>query len=184
MRLTGGEGKGRKLVDPPPGVRPTSSRCRELVFQLLMARIEDARLLDLFSGTGALGIEALARGAEHATLVESDRRAQAVIRENLKRSGFVDRSRLVAGDVMRLLRQPGKLVGPFNIILADPPYADPVFTPLLTAIAENQLLAAGGILVFEAASRSSLTLPSGWVEVDLRRAGDTSLHFLEQDQTQ
>lgn len=177
MRLTGGEGKGRRLADAPPGVRPTSSRAKELLFQLLMSDLPDARVLDLFAGTGALGIEAIARGARGAVFVEKDRRALAAIRSNLKACRFEERAKVVPGDVLKLLRQPVRLDPPFGIILADPPYADPVFQDVMNAIREGNLLAPEGVVMFEAATRSILTMPEGWTETDTREVGDTTLHF-------
>ena len=179
MRLTGGEGKGRRLADAPPGVRPTSGRAKELLYQLLMDRLHSAWLLDLFAGTGALGIEALARGVDKATFVEKDRRAQAAIRDNLRRCGFESRGKLIPGDVVQMLKRPERLDGPFDIIVADPPYADEVFGAVMKGVLDNRLITPDGILMFEAASRSHLELPEGWTKMDERTVGDTSLHFFE-----
>ena len=179
MRLTGGEGKGRKLADAPSGVRPTSGRAKELLFQLVRDQLSDANVLDLFAGTGALGVEALARGAGRATFVEKDRRAQAAIRDNLARCGFDDRGKLIPGDVTKLLSQPVRLNPPYDLIFADPPYADDVFAEVMRLLMENHYLAEGGTVVFEVGSRSKLLLPAGWEQTDRRDVGDTSLLFFE-----
>lgn len=179
MRLTGGDGKGRRLADAPPGVRPTSGRAKEILFQLLRDQLPDAKILDLFAGTGALGVEAIARGAGHVTFVEKDRRAQGAIRDNLKRCSFEERGKVVPGDVLKLLAQPVRLAPPFDLIFADPPYADDVFSNVMNLLREHTLLAGGGTVVFEVGSRSKLTLPDGWTETDRRDVGDTSLLFFE-----
>ncbi|MCB2200678.1 16S rRNA (guanine(966)-N(2))-methyltransferase RsmD [bacterium] len=179
MRLTGGDGKGRRLADAPEGVRPTSGRAKEILFQLVRDQLPDAKVLDLFAGTGALGVEAIARGAGHATFVEKDRRAQAAIRDNLGRCGFQDRAKVIPGDVLKLLAQPARFTSPYDLIFADPPYADDVFAGVMNLLLTNGFLADGGTMMFEIGSRSKLSLPEGWEETDRRDVGDTSLLFFE-----
>lgn len=181
MRLTGGEGKGRRLAQPPPGVRPTSGRVKERLFQLAGDLVPGARVLDLFAGTGALGIEALARGAEHATFVEKNRRAQATIRDNVRRCRMEERTKLVPVDVMKYLA--GSALQPFDLIFADPPYAERVLQDLLALVGPGGWLRSGGMLVFEASRRMEALLPDGWVEADARKVGDTMLYFLRFDRS-
>jgi len=180
MRLTGGEGKGRRLADPPRGVRPTSSRVKDSLFNRIAPVLNGARVLDLYAGSGALGIEALARGASFAVLLENDRRALQVIRENLKRCGFQDRAELIDGDVQTALGQPGRVRGPFDLVFADPPYADEEVEVVMDLLGRGKFLARGGIVIFEASSRSSLPVPEGWVLQRRHDIGDTALYFFEE----
>ena len=119
MRVIAGTARGTRLAPVPDGVRPTSDRVRESVFNSLGQFFEGGRVLDLYAGTGALGIEALSRGCERAVFVERDRRARAAIRRNLERTGFAGRAEIVGGEVELQL---GRLAGPYSLIFADPPY--------------------------------------------------------------
>lgn len=179
MRLTGGEGKGRKLLDPPASVRPTSGRVRETLFQILLHRLPGANVLDLYAGSGSLGLEALARGAASAVFVEVDRKVQAVIRENVRRCGFEARARVVSGKLPGMLSRPALLGQQFDLIFADPPYAEDVFGELLALIERGELLAGEGLFVFEASSRRELELPRTWSVLRRKEMGDTALLFCE-----
>jgi pantetheine-phosphate adenylyltransferase/16S rRNA (guanine(966)-N(2))-methyltransferase RsmD len=122
LRIIAGSAGGIRLAPVPRGVRPTSDRVRESLFNSLGQFFEGGRVLDLFAGTGALGIEALSRGSGHAVFVERDRRARAAIHENLRRTGFVERAEVLGGEVEAVL---GRLAGRgerFDLIFADPPY--------------------------------------------------------------
>lgn len=154
MRVIAGAHKGRTLKAPTwEGLRPTSDRLRETLFNVLAPRVANARVLDLYAGTGAVGIEALSRGAAHVTFVESDRRAQALVAENLARCGIEEGYAIIrasAARALEMLRGRPSFV-PFDIILLDPPYDHPV------AVALNgldALLAPGGLVVIEHARRS------------------------------
>jgi pantetheine-phosphate adenylyltransferase/16S rRNA (guanine(966)-N(2))-methyltransferase RsmD len=122
MRVIAGTARGTRLAPVPRGVRPTSDRVRESLFNSLGQFFEGGRVLDLYAGTGALGIEALSRGYGQAVFVERDRRARGVIRENLRRTGFAERAEVFGGEVEAVV---GSLVGRgnrFDLIFADPPY--------------------------------------------------------------
>ncbi len=179
MRLTGGDGKGRRLAEPPKGVRPTSGRAKEVLFQLLADRIDDALILDLFAGTGALAVEAIARGASEAVLVERDRKAVSAIKSNLDRCHFTEKASIISGDVLKKIPFIKKSYPQFDIIFADPPYADEVFEKTMELIKQNGLLIDGGVVIFESARKSKLNRPDGWNEYDTRTIGDTELHFFE-----
>ncbi len=181
MRLTGGEGKGRVLFDAPDNVRPTSGRIREQLFFMLRDRLEGARVLDLFAGTGSLGLEAIARGAEMATFVEKNREALRVIRGNLERCKFTDRAKVVTGDVYQRLRQPLQLRGPFDLIFADPPYDDPALTALLEVLRDQRLLTDDGLFVYETRHIVDPEEMEGWILDDDRKVGGTRLHFYAPD---
>ncbi len=128
MRVIAGMHKGRALKAPTwDGLRPTSDRLRETLFNVLAPRVAGARVLDVYAGTGALGIEALSRGAAHATFVESDRRAQALIVDNLERCGISGGYAIIrasAGRAVVDVRRSASFV-PFDIVLLDPPYDHP-----------------------------------------------------------
>lgn len=123
MRVVAGEAKGRRLVSPPASVtRSATERIRMSLFGILEPRLEDAAVLDLFAGAGTIGIEALSRGAAHATFVERDRAAVQALRENLSATGFTDRATVVTQDVRAFLGRGAG--GPFDLVFCDPPFAD------------------------------------------------------------
>ncbi|MGH3107527.1 MAG: RsmD family RNA methyltransferase, partial [Rubrobacter sp.] len=122
MRVIAGSAGGTRLASVPRGVRPTSDRVRESLFNSLGQFFEGGRVLDLYAGTGALGIEALSRGCGHAVFVERDRAARAVILENLRRTGFADRAEVLGGEVEAVVGQLGTRRDRFDLIFADPPY--------------------------------------------------------------
>lgn len=179
-RIVAGTAGGRQLAVPRRGTRPTSDRVREALFSAVEAAmdLEGARVLDLYAGTGALGLEALSRGAATAMLVESDAGALAVLRKNVAAVGL-------PGAVVR----PGKVSAvlaeacaePFDLVLADPPYAlDPAAD--LAALAASGWVGPGSLVVVERARRSApLTWPDGLVPGRIRRYGDTELHWAEFD---
>jgi 16S rRNA (guanine966-N2)-methyltransferase len=154
MRVIAGSLKGRRLEAPRwEGLRPTSDKLRETLFNILAARIVGARVLDGYAGTGAVGIEALSRGAVHATFIERDRRAQALIEKNLAHCGISDGYAIIRETVARGLE---KLRGQpaFDIILLDPPYTNGTIAeadgPLAAAAG---VMAAGGVLILEHARK-------------------------------
>jgi len=181
MRITGGQSRGRRLKRPRAArLRPTSSRVREALFDILGARIRGALFLDLFAGTGAVGIEALSRGAQSAVLVETDPLAVHLIEANLSLGG-----RPAAGEVVPLparaavaaLRRRGLR---FSVVFLDPPYAAGPVAEVLRAAAG--LVAPGGVLVLEHRSQTSVDLPaSPWLRPGrVYRYGDTSLTVLHR----
>ena len=150
MRVIAGTLKGRRLEAPDwPGLRPTSDKLRETLFNVLMARIDGARVLDGYAGTGAVGIEALSRGAAHVTFVDSNPRAIALVERNLQRCAVEDRYAIIrAGFAGAAARLPA---GTFDLVLLDPPYDA---EELLSALqAGAPLIAPDGLLVIEHARR-------------------------------
>jgi len=172
--------KGMQLTVPRgDGTRPTSDRVREAIFSSLGARVVDAGVLDLYAGTGALGLEAASRGARSVVFVEKARPALVALEKNLaafaKNRGVACEFAVVRSDVARAL--PGSRQ--FTLIFADPPYADdPV--PLLCNLEQRRLLAEGGVLVLETAKRSVFELPSGWVREREASYGDTLVSYLRR----
>ena len=149
MRVIAGTLKGRRLKPPDwEGLRPTSDKLRETLFNVLAPRIEGARVLDGYAGTGAAGIEAMSRGAAHVTFVESERRAQALIAENLARCGIGSGYVIIRASVSRALDDLG--AAPFDIMFFDPPYDEQVDDVLAAA---GERLAPDGVLVLEHARR-------------------------------
>jgi 16S rRNA (guanine966-N2)-methyltransferase len=151
MRIIAGEWRGRPIEAPlGQATRPTADRVRETLFSMLASRLgsfEGLRVADLFAGSGALGLEALSRGAASATFVENDPRAAAVIRGNAEKLGAIDRVQILAGSAMALPR-----VEPFHLILADPPYA-----------------AGSGNAVVDAVTKAGWLAPGGWMSVETSR---------------
>ncbi len=181
MRVIGGTFGGRRLLGPPRGTetRPTTDRVREAIFNVLGPRVEGARVLDLFAGTGALGIEALSRGARFASFVETDSGLCQTIQTNLDNLEIDPKAReVLRRDVRRGLK---KLSGPYDIIFLDPPYGYLLEREALGAIAQLGLLAPGGVAVVEHAGRETVTLPRDaeglLVAGETRPYGDTAVTF-------
>lgn len=182
MRVIAGSARGRRL-DAPPGraVRPTADRVREALFSSLAAAVPDARVLDLFTGSGALGIEALSRGAACASLVERDRRTAAVAERNLVGTGLTDRGVVVRADAADFVKDP--LGGPFDIVLLDPPYEYPLASiyTLVAVLEEVGALTTDVTVVVERDRRDpdlDAEIPT-FLRLDRRRSyGDTVLLYL------
>src|SRR5437773_4059120 len=155
MRVIAGSLKGRRLKTPDwDGVRPTSDKLRETLFNILAPRIAGARVVDGYAGTGAVGIEALSRGAGAVTFVEQDRRAQALIAENLAHCGIATGYTIVRASTLRAFESFDRDAA-FDVILLDPPYAatDAEVAGVLAAAGGH--VAAGGVVVIERARRRS-----------------------------
>src|SRR5262245_42581963 len=174
MRVIAGRYKGRRLKVPAwEGLRPTSDKLRETLFNILAPWIEGARVLDGYAGTGAVGIEAISRGASHVTFVEQDRRAIALIEESLAACGGEGGYTIHRGDVATVL--PGLGTSAFDLILLDPPYDIMTMTAVLDASA--RALGADGRVVLEHATRRQPD-PSSLLEaVRHVKSGDSTLTF-------
>lgn len=174
-RIVAGRVGGRRITVPPRGTRPTSERVREAIFSAVEARLnlDGARVLDLYAGSGALGIEALSRGAGHALFVESDQRAAAVLRRNLDELGLPGGQVLPVSVTSALAEPPTRA---YDLVLADPPYAmdEAQLRAVVGTLARNGWLAAGALLVVERAARSGgLEWPEPVELITTRRYGDT-----------
>ncbi len=147
MRVIAGELKGRRLAAPPDSsVRPTTGKVKEAIFSMIQSYLSGAVVVDLFAGTGSLGIEAVSRGAARAYFVDKDRRSLSLVRQNIKHCGIEDRSVLFASDYLSAL---GKIREPADIIFLDPPYRAGFMQNCLDQLAASDLLPEGGIVVAE-----------------------------------
>lgn len=156
------------------GLRPTSDKLRETLFNIVAPQIDQARVLDCFAGTGAIALEALSRGAITATCIENDRRAIRLIEENRERCGVHDRCVIIRDAVERALEGPLS-GGPFDLIVLDPPYDFADMDTALTGAAARR--APGAVLVLEHATRIAPPQPTGLSIARTVRSGDSSLTF-------
>lgn len=180
MRVIAGIRKGQSLLAPPGrDLRPTSDRVRTVLFDILGEFVVNARMLDLFAGAGTLGIEALSRGARTVDFVENQRAHAQCIEENLRRTHLEHHGRVILADAFAFLAQP--LAAPYQLILADPPYACAQPEKLFGLI-EN-VLAESGILVWESSIRNT-AFRSGdvWEMTKERNLGETVLRFYQKRQ--
>ena len=178
MRVIAGSLKGRRLKTPTwSGLRPTSDKLRETLFNILAPRMAGARVLDGFAGTGAIGIEALSRGAAEVTFIEKDRRAAALIRRNISSCGIETGFTIETGDVAGVLRTLPKEQA-FDVIMLDPPYDAAGIEHTLDASAAR--LAPGGVLVLERATRREPDIPASLMHMRNVRSGDSTLTFFER----
>lgn len=177
MRITGGEFCGRSLAVPKTGsIRPTQDRVRAALFNILSPVVAGADFLDLFAGTGAVGMEALSRGARRATFVESDRRHVAALRGNLEKFGAQARADVVSADAYRWIASySGE---GFSLAFADPPYAlgeERGYAAVLAALAARGVVRAGGLFVAEMTAVQHSEETPGWELVRDREYGRTRL---------
>jgi len=150
MRIIAGIYKGRRLKTLEGlSVRPTSDRLRETLFNILAPRIEGARFADLCAGSGAIGIEALSRGARHVTFIESSLKAARIISENLRNCGIREGYRVINRDALRALKNLASEQAQFDIIYFDPPYNSEIHTPVMWIIEMHDLLAEDGVVIVE-----------------------------------
>jgi 16S rRNA (guanine966-N2)-methyltransferase len=164
------------LFKPNPHLRPTSDKARKAIFDMLQGALEDKRVLDLFSGTGALGLEALSQGASHVTFVEQDAGQCKKIGENLERLGLTRSARVESGDAVEWLRKPARRQNVFDFVFMDPPYAALLALETLESISKAQVLAPGAFVVLECRKREDMPERCGdLVSVREKRYGQTKL---------
>ena len=174
LRVSGGEARGRRLK-APKNIRPTQDLVKQAIFNMVGPRIEGARVLDLFAGSGALGIEALSRGAAHVTFVDQQPRGLAILRQNLDALGFKERAHVVRGDVVRWLEVSPEAVRSADYVFLDPPYDDVVLDRALKSL-DREITKA--TVIAEHWRRQQLP-ELGRLQVDRqRRHGDTVLTVL------
>jgi 16S rRNA (guanine966-N2)-methyltransferase len=162
VRVIAGEAKGVRLAQVPGGTRPMTDRAREGLFSSLGREVEDATVLDLFAGTGSIGIEALSRGAASAVFVDSSPRAVDAIRDNLRRTGMADRAEVIRRDVGHAV---AVIAGPFDLVFLDPPYAirSADLDGVLASIARTGLCPPGGLVVMGRSRQGYIpVIPVDW----------------------
>ena len=182
MRIVGGRHRGRHLIAPPGrAVRPTSDRAREALFNILLHAYADpvsgARVLDLFAGTGALGLEALSRGAAEAVFIENDRTALVALRGNIAALGLIANTRIVAGDATK----PPRATVACAVAFLDPPYTSGLAPPALIAFAAAGWLAPDALAVVEIGAREPFSPPEAFAALDERFYGATRLVLLRRE---
>jgi len=182
MRIVGGELKGRKLQAPADGrVRPTSDRIREALFNVLAHgdfgafSIGGARVLDLFAGTGALGLEAISRGGSFALFVDEDATSRGLIRTNAEALGVTGLTKIYRRDATKLGPRNASAGPPFDLVFADPPYGKGFGAKALAELLAGEWLSAHAIVVLEEDKSTDLPVPPGFVELDRRTYATTQV---------
>ena len=180
MRVISGTARGTQLKTPDGNAtRPTADRVKEALFSIIQFELPGANVLDLFGGTGQLGIEAISRGAKSAVFVDQSRDACRLIRENLDRAHFGDQARVIRSDYIAYLQNCSEM---FNIILLDPPYADIFLEKALKVITEIDILQSGGIIVTERPLEKTLNLDfPGYTRSKDYKYGKTLLCVFRKD---
>ncbi|MBT7583174.1 MAG: 16S rRNA (guanine(966)-N(2))-methyltransferase RsmD [Kordiimonadaceae bacterium] len=180
MRIIGGKYRGKKLI-PPDGerIRPTTDRMRETLFNMLEhgsgPGIRGSKILDLFAGTGALGIEALSRSAAHVTFIDNDPRSMKLIKQNTALIQKPENTTYLTTDSKKI----NKALGPFDIIFIDPPYNKAMIVPVLTNIHEQELLSQNGNIIIEYPSSENIEIPDYFSEIKSKKMGEASFSILE-----
>ena len=181
MRIVGGKLRGRALATPAnDAIRPTSDRVRESIFNILAHGVdgfdlEGARVVDMFAGTGALGLEALSRGAVYGLFVEEAPEARALIRQNIEAFGLTGVTRIFRRDATDL--GPAGNMAQFSLAFLDPPYGKGLGEKGLVSLRDGGWLTPGAVIVVEERANSPVILPGGFTELDRRTWGDTQVVF-------
>jgi 16S rRNA (guanine966-N2)-methyltransferase len=181
MRIVAGKFRGRNLQGPKSNaIRPTSDRLRESIFNILIHAYGDpitgARVIDLFAGTGALGLEALSRGAKFALFVEESVEARGIIRQNIETLGVIGMSNVFRRDAAKL--GPRGPVDPFDLVFCDPPYGQGLAEKALVGARAGGWLNPGALIVVEEAVEPGFKAPGGFAELERRAYDDTAVSFL------
>lgn len=184
MRIVGGSLRGRRIAVPPGRpVRPTSDRAREAVFNILAhgmgVGLDGARVLDLFAGTGAYGLEALSRGAASVVLIDNAAPSLEAIRRNVEGLEVADRARVVRADAARLTNG-ADIPGPFDLVFLDPPYDEGLEAAALATLASADLLDEHAVCVVETRSKREFEAPVGYATQDQRTYGQARISFLRR----
>lgn len=184
MRIVGGEFRGRPLETPrTDAIRPTTDRTREALFNVLVhahgERLQGARVLDLFAGTGAFGLEALSRGASHCVFIEESAEGRGLIRTNVENLGLQGRTKIFRRDATKL-GEVGTMM-PFDILFADPPYGNGLAERAVESAIAGGWLKPGAMVIVEEAASSPFRVPAGLSLLDRRDYGGTTVTLCERD---
>ncbi|HEX8960645.1 MAG TPA: 16S rRNA (guanine(966)-N(2))-methyltransferase RsmD [Geobacteraceae bacterium] len=182
MRIISGSARGRRLLTPKNDrIRPTADRVKESLFNILtvmVGNLAERRVLDVFAGTGNLGIEALSRGAVEAVFVDENREAAALVKKNLELTGLAGRGRVLQMEALSALRSLEKQASPFGLVFLDPPYRQGLSGQILEFLASSALIDETSLVVIETAAREELPDRFGRLgEFDRRVYGDTAIAF-------
>ena len=186
MRIVGGKFKGRALVTPDgQNTRPTSDRAREAIFNILAhadwaPNLEGARVMDVFAGSGALGFEAMSRGAGFCLFVETDEAARGAIRDNVETFGLFGTTRVHRRDATQLGARPGSQAEAFNLVFLDPPYRKGLGEKALDALISGNWLSENAIIVFERAAEEDDFVTDMWQKINVKTYGAAQVLFLKQ----
>jgi 16S rRNA (guanine966-N2)-methyltransferase len=185
VRIIAGSLKRKTLLSVPGlGTRPTSDRLRETLFNILGYDVKNATVLDLYAGTGAMGLEALSRGALFCTFIDNGREALTVIRKNIEACRLNEKSAVYGWDASQNLSRLKTTGHRFDLVFIDPPYHQNLVPPTLVNLVSSGCLAHGARLVIEHAIPDPVTLPSGFFSLtDYRKYGKTAVSFLSYDET-
>jgi len=179
MRIISGSRKGRKLVDwEETGIRPMRDFVRTALFNIISELVPDARFLDLFCGTGSVGLEALSRGARECVFVDSSPAACAVTRRNLGSLGLISRAQVIQSDYLAGIDRLARRGRKFDLVFVGPPYGKGLAAAALSRLGEGDVLAEGGLVVTEVYKKEGLSPNYGVLSrIDSRTYGDNTLHF-------
>jgi len=183
MRVIAGEARGRKLLAPrDERIRPTADRVKEALFSMLTSRLGDfggMRVLDIFAGTGNLGIEALSRGAEYAVFIDSHRESADIVRKNLEITRYAGKGKVIVQDAAAALKRLSRDEAPFHLVFLDPPYHGGQTQAILAALADSPLIDRGTTVVAEFAKKERIPTEFGTLQESERRSyGDTTISLL------
>jgi 16S rRNA (guanine966-N2)-methyltransferase len=189
MRIVGGKSRGLTLAAPKDErVRPTSDRVREALYNILAHndfgigfRIEGARVLDLFSGTGALGLEALSRGAKYVLFVDDHAESRGLVRRNVEAMNATGATKIWRRDATALGEMAANAGGPFDLVLLDPPYRKDLLGPAMMSAREGKWLAEKALIVAEMAADENFIAPTGFALIDERDYGQTKVLVMRAD---
>jgi 16S rRNA (guanine966-N2)-methyltransferase len=180
MRVIAGKSKGKKLKSPKGNTRPLSDQAKESLFNILQPYTEGSRFLDLFAGSGGVGIEAISRGAVLSVFVELDKKTVQVIRDNLALCGFTDKAEVYNYDVLRSVKILKRKEDKFDIIFIGAPYGSPALESVMEELSDGTLLDDGGIVIAEYRAKHNISEEFGKLKrVREARYGDTVLSFYE-----
>ena len=179
MRIIGGKHRGKKLIAPQTShIRPTTDRMRESLFNMLEhgtgSGISGANILDLFAGSGALGLEAISRDAHHVIFIDKDPRSMKLVNQNIDLLNCVDNTSCITKDYENITKSLGK----FDLIFIDPPYRKEMITPALKIIHQQNLLNKDGLAIIEYAADEDINFTDHFVQLKLRKMGDATFSIL------
>jgi 16S rRNA (guanine966-N2)-methyltransferase len=179
MQIIAGIRKGKKLIRPQGlGIRPTSDKVKQFIFNYLDDRIVDSVMLDLCAGTGNIGIEALSRGAQEVIFVDNDKTAIQLINKNIQLTHFQNQAQVLLFDAVRYLKKSSERLERFDIIFIDPPYQDKANFDILMTIDKLDLLSESAIVVLEHGFREALEISLAHLKlIETRRLGDSAVSF-------